>query len=160
MSRLSGRYFSKRDLRMINSINAELIRDIVETFVALYKMCPEKTITNIYGESGESGKVYQQPIINVPCLIEHPDTTTKNEGFGPDKVKTGLQFRFQELQLKKVDFYPEIGDIIGWDDSFFTIHNVIQEQHLGGQYEKSHSFLCDAYMESFSTLNIIERAKE
>jgi hypothetical protein len=150
-----GRYYSGRDVKFINSINAEVIRDLIDTIVILYKISAENTNTNIYGETSGDGKYFEQGL-SVPCLIEHPDTSTRNEGFGPDKQKS-MQFRFQELQLYKVNFYPNVGDIVEWDNGFFEITNVLQEQHLGGQYEKSHSIICDAFLTRYTKLNLIQR---
>jgi hypothetical protein len=36
MASLKGRYFSQRDLNMINSLNGELMGDIIENIAAIY----------------------------------------------------------------------------------------------------------------------------
>jgi hypothetical protein len=159
MTRLHGRFFTQRDLTFINSLNSEVLGDIIESIVKLFKVCPEESRTNIYNETANLGKVFFSAV-DSPCLIEHPDTTTKQEGFGSDKDKSGMRFKFQELKLKHLDFYPEVGDYVGWDDAYFEITNVTQEQHLGGQYEKSHSIICDAFMVANSSINIVERSRE
>ena len=48
---LPGRYFSERDLLLVNSFNAELMGDIIQTEVTVYKLAPNETALNIYGES-------------------------------------------------------------------------------------------------------------
>ena len=48
---LLGRYYSQRDINLVNQINAELMRDIIETLVVLFKIAPNETNTNIYGEA-------------------------------------------------------------------------------------------------------------
>ena len=153
-----GRYFSTRDLKTINSFNAELLQDIIECIIQLYQISPYDTKTNIYGEAKqETGKTYYSGV-NLYALIEHPDTTNREEGFGPDREKS-VVFKFHEIECRDVPIYPVIGDIVGWDDQYFEINNVVQEQHLGGIYQKSHSIICNAHLSKLSTLNITERVK-
>ena len=51
---LRGRYFSERDLRLVNSLNAELTRDIIQTLIVCFKIAAGETNTNLYGESSPS----------------------------------------------------------------------------------------------------------
>jgi hypothetical protein len=56
---LKGRYFSQRDLNLINSLNGELMGDIIENLIQVFKIAPNETKTNMYGEtSAETGKWY------------------------------------------------------------------------------------------------------
>ena len=50
---LLGRYMSERDLRLIKSINIEMLNDVIQTEVKIYKMSAERTKTNIYGEADQ-----------------------------------------------------------------------------------------------------------
>lgn len=148
-----GRYFSPRDLKLHYSINREFLRDIVQCIVTVFKIEINSTNINLYGEADT--KVFNTGI-QMTALIEHPDTSTENEAFGPDKTK-GMQFRFHETMCRDAGLYPEIGDHIEWDNSYFEITNVIQEQHLGGQNEKSWSIIVDAHLSRNSKLNIVPR---
>jgi len=59
MASLRGRYFSARDINFINSINAELMGDIIETLVTVFKIAASETKVNLYGESAPSeGKTF------------------------------------------------------------------------------------------------------
>lgn len=148
-----GRYFSPRDIRLQYSINRELLKDIVQCVIIIYKISADLANINLYGE--DDTKTYY-PGVQLVTLIDHPDTSTENEDFGPDKIKQ-MQFRFQEDICKEANLYPEIGDHVEWDNSYYEIHNVIQEQHLGGQTSKSWSIICDAHLSRNSKLNIIQR---
>lgn len=56
---LPGRYFSRRDMNLLGSVNAELLSDIIETLVQAFKIATYETTVNIYGESSsEKGKVF------------------------------------------------------------------------------------------------------
>lgn len=155
---IGGRYVSARDLKLFNSVNTELLNEIIENFVTIFKISPDVTETNIYGESAKGGKVYY-PGVSVSALIEHPDTTNQDEGFGPDRIKVD-KFRLHELMCQEAGIYPEVGDIIYWDDQYFEVSNVVQEQHLGGQYTKSFSILCDTHVTKLGRLNVQERPRK
>jgi hypothetical protein len=154
--KLKGRYFSQRDLNLVNSLNGELMGDIVENLVYIFKISPNETKTNIYGEtSAESGKWYL-PAIQMSVLIERADMTAEYDDFGPNR-KQDYIFKMREKMLREVNFYPEIGDIVLFNDRYYEIDNVVQEQLLGGQPDKSHSIICNAHYTKYTSLNVLER---
>jgi len=148
-----GRFYSPRDRALHHSINREYLKEIVQCFVVLFKLNPNSTDENIYGEADT--KMYYTGV-EITCLIEHPETNTESDDFGPNASKR-MQFRFNEDMCKEASYYPEIGDVVEWDNLHFEITNVIQEQHLGGIASKSWSILCDAYLTRNSKLNIQPR---
>ena len=82
---LRGRYFSARDLNMINSLNGELMGNIIENLVQIFKICPNETKTNIYGEtSSETGKWYF-PAIQISALIERESMNSEFDDFGASR---------------------------------------------------------------------------
>ena len=154
-----GRYYSERDQRFMQSINMEFLNNIVQTFVKFFRVDPSRTVTNIYGEAS-NGKVYE-PGVLISSLIIHPEeTTTKQEGPGGDRSKLGMKFALNENICKRILYYPVQGDLVEWDRSFFEVDNVSQEQHLGGQYDKSWCILCGAHLTKLSRLNIVNRARK
>lgn len=156
MASLKGRYFSTRDLNMINSLNGELMGDIIENLVQIFKICPNETKTNIYGEtSSETGKWYF-PAIQVSALIERESMNSEYDDFGVSRSQNYI-FKMREKMLRQLEFYPEIGDIIFHNDRFYEIDNVISEQLLGGQSDKNHSIICNAHYTRYTSLNILER---
>lgn len=148
-----GRYFTRRDVRLMNSLNGELLTDIVEQNVIVYKISPDETESNIYGESLD--KVYY-PGIEISCLVETDPQSTLYEGFGPD-VKKGTLFRFHQKLCEIKKLYPQISDIVEWENAHFEISNVVENQFLGGQPEKNYSLVCNAHMSRKSKLNILDR---
>ena len=153
MERSRGRYFSRRDVRFMNSLNGELLSDIIEQGVIIYKINPSQTKSTVYGENMD--KVYFAGV-ETSCLVESDPQTTNYEGFGPD-VKKGTVFRFHQKLCELKDIYPEIGDIVFWENTFFEISNIVENQFLGGQPEKNYSLLCNAHMTRKSKLNIVPR---
>lgn len=156
MAKLKGRYFSARDLRVVNSFNAELMGDIIENIVQIYKIAPEETSTNMYGEtSSQTGKWYF-PAIQISALIERADMEAEYDDFGPNR-RQDYVFKMRENMLRDLNFYPEIGDVVFFNDRYYEIDNVVQEQLLGGQPDKSHSIICNSHYTKYTSLNILER---
>jgi hypothetical protein len=153
MERSRGRYFSRRDVRMMNSINGELLKDIIEQTVILYKINPNETSANLYGESIDK---FYYPGVETSCLVESDQRSTLYEGFGPD-VKKGTLFRFHQKLCEIKGMYAEVGDIVFWENSYFEIDQVAENQFLGGQPEKNYSLLCNAHLSRLSRLNIVDR---
>ena len=153
---LFGRYFSQRDINLVNQINAELMRDIIETLVVLFKIAPNETNTNIYGEAvAAEGKSFYSGV-ELSSIIDRGDISTDDEGFGPDRDQT-VVFKFRELSLKDASFYPEVGDMILFNDRYHEVDNVVQEQLLGGQSNKSHSIICNTHYSKLSKINLVNR---
>ena len=152
---LFGRYYSQRDINFVNQINAELMRDIIETLVVLFKIAPNETNTNVYGEATSEGKSFY-PGVELSSLIDRGDISTDDEGFGPDRDQS-VVFKFRELSLKDADFYPEVGDLILFNDRYHEIDNVVQEQLLGGQANKSRSIICNTHYSKLSKINLVNR---
>ena len=150
---LRGRFFSARDLKVIGSWNGELMGDIVQTEIILYKMAAAETVVNIYGESSQ--KMFY-PGVEVTCLIDRADINTNYDEFGPDRDQT-VVFKFRENMLKLVNIFPEVGDIIKFNQRFHEIDNVVQEQFLGGIEDKSHSIIVNTHYSRLSKLNFVER---
>ena len=153
---LKGRYFSQRDLNLVGQFNAELMGDIIENLVQIFKICPDETKTNIYGETSQDTGKWYFPAIQISTLVERPEMTSDYDDFGPTRNQTHV-FKLREKMCIELNFYPEIGDVILWNDRYYEIDNVVQEQLLGGQSEKSHSILCSAHYTKYTSLNIRER---
>lgn len=153
---LLGRYYSQRDINLVNQFNAELMRDIIETLVVCFKICAAETRVNMYGEAAPTEGKSFFPGIELTSLIDRGDITTNDEGFGPDRDQS-VVFKFRELALKDASFYPEVGDLILFNDRYHEVDNVVQEQFLGGQANKSHSIICNSHYSKLSKINLVNR---
>lgn len=140
----------------MGSVNAELMGDVIQTQVFVYKICADETTINIYGESDpQTGKIFY-PGIECTCLIDRADIDTKFDEFGPDRDQT-VVFKFRENNLKLINIYPEIGDIIEFNKRYHEIDNVVQEQFLGGIADKSLSIICNTHYSRLSKLSLVKR---
>lgn len=153
---LRGRFFSARDMKVINSFNSELMGDIIQTTVMLFKMAADQTQTNLYGESDPAtGKMFY-PGVEMTALIDKADIDTPYDEFGPDRNQS-VVFKFRENMLKLVNIYPEVGDIVSFNNQYFECDNVVQQQFLGGVEDKSHSVIVNTHYSRLSKLNFVER---
>ena len=83
-------FHGQRDVSLLNKFNMELINDIIDTEVAIYKLSIENTQTNLYNESDK--KVYQSPIKIYNGDFWEVDSIQENQFFGgknPDYAFSG-----------------------------------------------------------------------
>jgi hypothetical protein len=153
---LPGRYFSRRDMNLLGSVNSELVGDIIECIVQVFKISSNETTVNIYGESNsDDGKVFY-PGINLSCLVERSDINTENQGYGPDR-KQDVVYKFRERDCIVTNYFPEIGDLVLYNERYYEINNVVQEQFLGGHPDKSWSLIVNTHYTRLSKINLVER---
>jgi hypothetical protein len=147
------RFLTPRDFEFVQKINRELIVEIIDNIVILYKAHPEITNTNIYGESSQKVRYVG---IELAALVKYGDNNPKNEGFGYDTTQE-VEFHFVRRLLEEVNILPEEGDIIKFNELYYEIHNTTDTQLVGNRPEFSTSIICKAHLTRKSNLNIEER---
>lgn len=147
------RFVSERDYQFFQHINKEILIDVVDVPVILYKIIVDVTSINIYGESTSKTR-YRG--INLHALVKYPKMTAESEGFGFDAKQKNVEFRFQRKLLQDVSVYPEVGDIIGYNDNYYEIDNTNEVQLIAGRPEFDHALICFAHLSRKSSLNIEE----
>ena len=155
---MPSRFFSKKDIDTFDKFNKELVGDlysgqdgVIYQPVILYKVSVYDTEVNMYGESS-SGKVYK-PGVQVSSLITADDQTTTTDEFGPDLQQTSL-FSFIRQSLVDINYVIEIGDVIDWNSGYWEISSINENQLVGGQTNRNHSVVCNAFLVRISNLNI------
>jgi len=118
-----------RDAKFLASINAELINAIIDTEIEFYKLIIESSNSNMYGES-ESKSFYDS--ILIPCLVTKDDKSSNMDEYGHSYTRTS-KFAISRDILVRADFYPEVGDIIFWDNEYFEVDNVDANQYFVGK---------------------------
>ena len=136
---------TSRDASLIRHIGRELINNIIEQQVGYYKINLAETTTNMYGESNGS-KIYYDPVL-VNCLIERSAQEWTTDSFGPD-VTRKIQLRFLRDDLRGYELsielpeggkgfqygiYPEVGDIVLWQNNYYEIDDVLENQYFVGK---------------------------
>jgi len=143
------------DLTFFKSIARELVDDVIQVAVVLYKINQYETKVNIYGES--VNKTWY-PGVEIFALADKEPENVQYEGFGPDNTQS-ITFKFDRHTCEEKGIYPEIGDIVYFDNSYYEIDNTNEIQFVGGQPDNNFSIVATTFMVSKSSLNIEERAK-
>jgi hypothetical protein len=147
------RFVSNRDFNLFQHFNRELIYNVVDVDVILYKMVLELTQLNLYGEATEKPRYTP---VELKALVKYNKSITDSDaGFGVD-VMQSVEFRFVRALLQQVNTFPEVGDIIYYDGGYFEIDNVVDTQYIGGQPQYATSILCYGHLTRNSALNIVE----
>jgi len=145
-----ARFNLERDIQFFKGISNELVDSVISTAVVLYKLITNQSSTNLYGES--LSKSYYD---GVECyaLIDRGDTEVKYEGFGSDRNQ-GVEYMFNRFKLEEINFYPEIGDIIYHNNTYFEINNIREDQLIGGLTENNYSIVCQTFMSRRNSLQL------
>jgi len=149
-----ARFVSERDFVFFQHVNKEIVADIIDVKVVLYKIIQDIVAVNIYGESTAKSR-YRG--ISLDAYIKYTKQTASGDaGFGYDATQQDLEFRFVRKMLNDVDVYPEVGDIIGYNNNFYEIHNINEAQLIASRPEYNQSIICEAHLTRKSSLNIEE----
>jgi len=142
-----------RDIEFFKSIARELVDDVIQNTIVLFKINLNETKINIYGES--LNKTWY-PGVEVFALVAKEPEQARYEGFGLDTDQNAT-FKLDRWMLEEKGIYPEVGDIIKWNDSYFEIDNTNEIQLVAGQPDNNFSIVCSTFMVSKSNLNIEEK---
>ena len=148
------RFVSERDFEFFQHINREIVVDVIDVELILYKIVIGTVKENIYGEATEK-PTYKG--ISLNGLIKYPRKIAETEdGFGYDVTQSNVEFQFVRKVLQDVNVYPDVGDVIFYNDNFYNINNVNEVQLIAARPEYNHSVVCEAHLTRRSNLNIEE----
>jgi len=116
--------------------------DIITQQCAFYKLGLNSTKFNLYGEASDE-KYYEGPIL-VNCLVERkPQDVTSNDYNIDVTWDTLFKILRDDLLPNSLDFnstsshganiYPEIGDIILYQENYFEISKIESNQFFMGK---------------------------
>lgn len=148
-------FLRQRDLDLFNTIAQDLVEDIIETPILLYKLAIDSMRSDdLYGDSIE--KTYYSPV-QVYGLIEHADETIENTEIGVDSNQL-ITANFQRDVLRTANIYPEIGDIIEWSNHYYEISNINENKVVAGQQDQNYNYTitCFAHLTRKSKIQIEE----
>ena len=136
------KFVSDRDYDTIKKINKELINNVLDTPIVLFKINTALTETNSYGESKKTEWFLP---VQIPCRVQRTEPTVKNDISVID-VEQECKFHFLRQELIDRNVYPSKGDIIQFDNLYYEIDNTIENDLWGGQVDKKHSITCETHL--------------
>lgn len=123
---------STKDYNLLVNINRELLKDIVEQEILIYKLSASDTDTNIYGEALQ--KNFLEPV-KINCLITRGDQVVDIDEFGPDLGREA-SFACLKQDLEDITLVPEVGDIVMWHEDYYEVDTVRENQYFYGRNDK------------------------
>ena len=144
-----------RDVDFFKSIARELVDDVIQNTIVLFKINMNETKINIYGEA--LNKTWY-PGVELFALIDKEPEVARYEGFGLD-TDQNITFKLDRWMLEEKGIYPEVGDVIFFDESYYEIGNTTEVQFVSGLPSNNFSVVCETFMVRKSSLNIEERIK-
>jgi hypothetical protein len=145
-------YGKLRDITLFQGLNTELLHKIIEQQVGYYKVKLDDTEANMYGES--QNKTFIGPIL-LKCLLDRGAQTATNDNFGVDRDRV-VSARFLRKDLVDSNVFPEIGDVFLWNEDYYEIDNLVENQLVLG---KDPSYPYSDTVDDFGTsLSIIVEA--
>ena len=157
MSRTRPFFVPQKEINLINDMNEELIDEIVGQSVDVYKVNIENTEENVYGESTTK---YYDVGFRVNCLLLYNEPEVVQDDFGPD-LNGSIEMYFQRNNLASgsLNFYPEMGDIVDWNEHYWEINGTTEHQLIAGNPNYKHSIKATAHRARLSSLQIEERPR-
>ena len=157
MSQTKPFFIPQKEFDLINQMNEELIDEILWQNCLYYKVNIDKTEDNMYGES--TAKYYDIGF-RVNCLINYNEPEIVQEEFGAD-LNSSIEMFFQRENLSSgsLNFYPEIGDIVDWNDYYWEINGTTEPQLFAGHPNFKHNIVATAHRSRLSSLQIEERPR-
>ena len=149
-------FIPQKEVDLIDSLNEELIDEIVGQVVDIYKVSVEDTETNVYGEAVGGGSKSWKDGYRVNCLIQFTEPETTLDEFGPD-LDSSIELYFHRTSLSEADFYPEIGDVAEWNGFYWEINSVTEPQLIGGHQHFKHAIVALAHRTRLSSVNLESR---
>lgn len=132
---------------MFTGIAKEVVHDVITQQIGYYKVVLPDTTPNVYGES--LVKQYIGPVL-LNCLIERGDFTAQNDDFGPDSRRE-VTYNILKDDLILANVVPEIGDVIMYNELYYEVDNVNENQLiLGKDSDYSYSQGLENFGSSFS----------
>jgi len=147
------KFLQTRDIEFFKSIARELVDDVVQNTIVLFKINMNETKVNIYGEA--LNKTWY-PGVELYALYSKSPEDVVYEGFGPE-MQQNITFKLDRMMCEEKNVYPEVGDVIFFDTSYYEIDNTNEIQFIGGSPDNNFSIVCETFMVTKSNLNIEER---
>lgn len=145
------RFVTQRDYEFIQHITREMIDETMDVGVVLYKIVLDSVRVNLYGES--VSKPRYTPVKVNAVVNYNKNMATSGDGFGVEQQQR-VDFRFARRMLQEVNVYPEIGDIIGYNNHYYEINNITETQLVASKPGFSTALICVTHLTRRNSIDI------
>lgn len=145
------RFTSPQDFQTIIQINKELVNNVIDIQVRVFKIDQARTQVNSYNEAEK--KTYFSGVL-LPCLFSREESNTTADAMTVNAEQTA-KFSFLRVECQERGIYPEAGDIIDYSDSFYEIDNTNEIQLFAGREEYNLSVVCEAHLTRNTAVQIL-----
>jgi hypothetical protein len=97
--------------------------------VYYYKLIIDETKANLYGEGKD--KTYYNPV-KIPTLVDRTNAEAIFDEFGTSYTRN-VSFYFLRDTLVEKNVYPEVGDVIEWNDEQHIVDVTFTNQFFAGK---------------------------
>lgn len=130
----------QKDRELIKHFSTEVLQDILDTPVIVYKPYISRTNTNIYGEGVNGDKNYRAGVV-LHAAINREDQEWSQTDFGVDITqKSTFAFLNEDIwgvavsgEDEEDGFAIEIGDLIYYDTQYWEIDTTNKNQYIYGR---------------------------
>ena len=144
------RFTSQQDYNLMLHFNKELINTFIDVPVVLYKLNILESKKNIYGEATQK-RWYVG--VQIPALVSRQlNTAVKDMSIINIEQTTEFNFLRKECQDRKV--FPEIGDIVDFNNNYFEIEQLNSIQLIAGQVIYNHAIIATAHLTRMTNLQL------
>jgi len=155
MSSTKPFFVPQKEINLIDSMNEELIDEVLGQYVDIYKIDLDSTDSNVYGESSTK---YYNVGFRVNCMLNYNEPeTTYEDGIADVNSSIDMFFQRNNLSSGSLDFFPEVGDVVDWNQHFWEINSVTEPQLIAGHQGFRHNINATAHRSRLSNLQIESR---
>jgi hypothetical protein len=150
---VSRLFVSDKELHFINSLNKELIQNVVNQKIIYYSVSEEHTKSNdLYNESIHK-TVFSPVEINARLLLKAPEQTTT--GFSMDtSYEIEAYFHMDELFQRNIT--PREGDYMKWGKVVYEIKKLTKPQIIAGQIEQEMMIKAECVVSRKSNFDVVD----
>jgi hypothetical protein len=120
---------SSRDISTYKGMTREVLEDVISQSIGYYKIVLPAATSNVYGEA--INKTYIGPVL-ITCLISRGDFDFTSTELGPDNTRN-TEFRFFRDHLVEANVFPEVGDVIMYNELYYLVDSVNENQLILGK---------------------------
>mgnify|MGYP006298241425 FL=1 len=120
---------SYRDVATFKLFTKELMEEIISQEIGYYKTSLADSVPNVYGETPK--RYFSGPVL-IPCMIDRGDFNMAEFDQTVDSVRD-VKFRFFKDHLVEANVVPEVGDIIMYNEDYYEVSNVNENQLILGK---------------------------